>query len=334
VRYTRALTTIGLVASGSASPGLVEDAHGRLHDVRVCHCISQSVHLRNADLIAYETRDNEKHEGVLAEIGVEDALTFDHPQHSASTSSRQVRFGGRKLVASLLRSCTDVQILATSREQLGVDGESVLPLSPLAVPDANAEPTLRGLPDYDAVALFADRAAAAAPGFHVTEGNKAIVAQICSRLDGLPLAIELAAARLRAMSPEQILDRLADPSTLLTRGSRTAPARQQTLSWSIDWSYDLCTPAEQRMWARLSVFAGSFELQAAEAICGADTPDVDVDDLLSSLVDKSILIRTESNGGVRFRILETLSDYGRESFVRPVNTPKFVSATWIGTDGW
>ena len=96
------------------------------------------------------------------------------------------------------------------------------------------------------------------------------MARICARLDGLPLAIELAAARLRAMSPEQILERLADRYTLLTRGSRGAPTRQQTLGWSIGWSYDLCTPAEQQLWGRLSVFAGSFELEAAEEICGVD----------------------------------------------------------------
>jgi non-specific serine/threonine protein kinase len=224
----------------------------------------------------------------------------------------QVVDAAATLVEHLLRVCPDLRILATSRERLGVDGESMLQLSPLTVPDADREPTLSGLPDYDAVVLFAERAATAVPGFQLTKDNKTTVARICSRLDGLPLAIELAAARLHAMSPEQILERLADPSTLLTRGSRTAPTRQQTLSWSIDWSYDLCTPVEQKMWSRLSVFAGSFELEAAENICGADMPDGDVDDLISSLVDKSILIRMQSNGDIRFRMLETLRDYGRE----------------------
>ncbi|AGB26736.1 putative ATPase (plasmid) [Mycobacterium sp. JS623] len=217
-----------------------------------------------------------------------------------------------ELAESLLRECPELRILATSRERLGIDGESVLQLTPLTVPDTDDEPTLRGLAEYDAVALFTERAATAVPGFQLTENNKTTIARICTRLDGLALAIELAAARLRTMSPEQILERLADRYTLLTRGSRTAPTRQQTLSWSIDWSYELCTPAEQEMWARLSVFAGSFELEAAEDICGGDGPDVDVDDLLASLVDKSILIRTESNGQVRFRLLETLRDYAQE----------------------
>ena len=153
--------------------------------------------------------------------------------------------------------------------------------------------------------------AAAVPGFAFTEDNKATVAEICSRLDGLPLAIELAAARLRAMSPDQILERLADRYTLLTRGRRGAPPRQQTLAWSIGWSYDLCSPGEQQLWARLSVFAGSFELEAAEHICGDGTSE-ELLDLVSSLVDKSILIRAESRGAVRFRLLDTLRDYGRE----------------------
>ena len=217
-----------------------------------------------------------------------------------------------KLAESLLRVCPDLRILATSREALGIGGEAVLRLSPLAVPEADPEPTLRGLPGFDAVALFAERAAAALPGFQLTEENKATVAQICSRLDGLPLAIELAAARLRAMSPEQLLKRLADRYAVLTRGSRGAPTRQQTLGWSVGWSYDLCTPAEQQLWGRLSVFAGSFELEAAEDICGGDLAPGDVDDLLTALVDKSILIRAESTGPVRFRLLETLRDYGRE----------------------
>ncbi|MFE9326010.1 ATP-binding protein [Nocardia sp. NPDC052278] len=128
----------------------------------------------------------------------------------------------------------------------------------------------------------------------------------------MPLAIELAAARMRAMSPEQILQRLTDRYALLTRGSRTAPTRQQTLRWCIDWSYQLCTPVEQRIWARLSVFAGGFELDAVEQVCGADLAPEILLDALSSLVDKSIVIREEPEGVVRFRMLETMRDYGRE----------------------
>jgi predicted ATPase len=217
-----------------------------------------------------------------------------------------------KLAEALLRACPELHILATGREHLGIGGEMVVRLSPLTVPDDDREPTLRRLPGYDAVVLFAERAVAAVPGFALTEDNKATVARICSRVDGLPLAIELAAARLRVMSPEQLLERLADRYTLLSGGSRRAPTRQQTLTWSIDWSYELCTQAEQRLWARLSVFAGSFDLEAAEDVCRHELAPVPMVDLLTSLVDKSILTRSESNGHVRFRVLETLREYGRE----------------------
>ena len=223
----------------------------------------------------------------------------------------QVVDAAAKLAETLLRSCPEIRILATSREALGIVGETVEPLSPLPCPETYFEPTPLGSGN-DAVALFAERAAAAVPGFELTTENAATVAQICSRLDGLPLAIELAAARLRAMSPDQILDRLSDRFTLLTRGSRRAPTRQQTLAWSIGWSYDLCTPDEQLLWERLSVFSGSFELQAAEAICGFNMAAEDFLDLVSSLVDKSILLRTEAQGGVRLRLLNTVRDYGRE----------------------
>jgi non-specific serine/threonine protein kinase len=231
-------------------------------------------------------------------------LVLDNCEHVVDAAAKQAE--------TLLRACPDLRIMATSREALGIGGEAVLRLSPLAFPEVDPEPTLGGLPGFDAVALFAERAAAALSGFRLTEDNKATVAQICSRLDGLPLAIELAAARLRAMSPEQLLERLADRYAVLTRGSRGAPTRQQTLGWSVGWSYDLCTPAEQQLWGRLSVFAGSFELEAAEDICGGDVGPEDVDDLITALVDKSILVRAESTGPVRFRLLETLRDYGRE----------------------
>jgi serine/threonine-protein kinase PknK len=231
----------------------------------------------------------------------------------------QVVDAAAELAEALLRACPELRILATSREALGIGGEAVMRVGPLAVPGSGAE---AGQPECDAVALFAERAAAAVPGFALTEDNKVIVSRLCVRLDGLPLAIELAAARLRAMSPEQLLERLADRYALLTRGSRGAPPRQQTLRWSIGWSYDLCTPAEQRLWGRLSVFDGSFELEAAEDICGDDLAPEDPLDLLSALVDKSILIRTETNGAVRFRLLETLRDYGREQLTQTGEDPE------------
>ncbi|WP_213574197.1 protein kinase [Rhodococcus sp. USK13] len=218
--------------------------------------------------------------------------------------------GVARLAESLLRACPRLRILATSREQLGIGGETVVPIPPLPVPDPDHLP--KGLPRNDAVTLFAERGAAAAPGFELTENNKVAMARICQRLDGLPLPIELAAARLRAMSPEQILARLTDRYALLTRGSRDAPSRQQTLRMCVDWSYDLCTPAEQQVWAQLSVFAGSFDLDAAEHVCDADLASDDLLDTVTFLVEKSILAREASGEVVRFRMLETLRDYGRE----------------------
>ncbi|MFE5702786.1 protein kinase [Rhodococcus koreensis] len=216
------------------------------------------------------------------------------------------------LVEKLLRACPELHVLATSREPLGIGGEAVLRVPPLTIPSPERQPSLRGLPRYDAVTLFAERAATAVPGFELTEDNRLAVARICHRLDGLPLPIELAAARLRAMSADQILDRLTDRYALLTLGNRGAPTRQQTLRLSMDWSYELCTTNEQRVWARLSVFAGGFELDAAEQVCDGDLPPGDLLDEVTALIDKSILIREEAGAVVRFRMLETLRDYGRE----------------------
>jgi non-specific serine/threonine protein kinase len=234
----------------------------------------------------------------------ESLLVLDNCEHLVAAVA--------KLVETWLRAAPNLRVLVTSREPLDIPGEAVLQVAPLAAPDPDQEPSLRGLPRYDAVTLFADRAASVVPGFEVHKGNKAAVTGICARLDGLPLAIELAAARMHAMSPEQILQRLDDQYKLLTCAGRTAPTRQQTLRWCIDWSYELCAPAEQRLWARLSVFAGGFELDAAEQVCGTDLAPEDPLDVLSALVDKSILIRTESSGVVRFRMLETVRDYGRQ----------------------
>ncbi|MBY8863534.1 protein kinase [Nocardia sp. CA2R105] len=215
-----------------------------------------------------------------------------------------------KLADTLLRNCADLRILATSREALNIAGESVVRVPPLTVPDQ--KPTLARMPRFDAVTLFTDRAVAALPGFVLDEENQSAIAQICARLDGLPLAIELAAARLRSMSPTQILQHLDNRYSLLTHGSRAAPTRQQALRWCIDWSYGLCTPAEQQLWARLTIFAGTFEIDAATQVSGPLHTLESVLDVLSSLVDKSILVREEAGAVVHFRMLETLREYGRE----------------------
>ncbi len=239
-----------------------------------------------------------------------------------------------QLAETLLRACPRLHILTTSREVLDIRGEAVLPLPALAAPGAQDDPTLRTLAGYAAVALFVERARAASPGFALTEHNSVAVARICSCLDGLPLAIEMAAARMRVMSVEQIADGLSDRYGLLSRRRRGAPTRQQTLAACIDWSYDLCTQAEQHLWSRLSVFAGSFDMPAARDICGSQTQkdihNLECIYLLSSLVDKSILIRTEHDGAVRFRLLETVREYGRARLAQTDDYPSLRRrhATW------
>lgn len=216
------------------------------------------------------------------------------------------------LVESLLPAAAGLRILATSREPLATGEEAVLRVPPLTVPESDRASTVRGLPRYDAVKLFTQCASAAVPGFGLTEDNKVSVTRICQRLEGLPLPIELAAARLRALSVEQLLQRLTDRYRLLTSGNRVAPSRQQTLRLCIDWSHDLLGEGERTLWRRLAVFAGGFELDAATAVCGNDFADGELADVLASLVDKSILIREEAGEVVRYRLLETLREYGRE----------------------
>ncbi|MCG6495158.1 regulator [Kitasatospora sp. A2-31] len=210
-----------------------------------------------------------------------------------------------ELAEALLRALPGLRVLATSRAELRAAGEHLYTLAPLPV-----GPVRPGqLPD--AVRLFADRARAAVPGFEVTPANAEGVAQLCRRLDGIPLAVELAAGRLRALSVEQITARLDDRFRLLTGGCRTAPPRHQTLRTTIGWSHELCTVQERLLWARLSVFAGAFDLEAAEYVCAGEglEPD-DLLDLVSELVGKSVVLREESAFGVRFRLLDTLREYG------------------------
>ncbi|MDV7355992.1 protein kinase [Rhodococcus oxybenzonivorans] len=216
-----------------------------------------------------------------------------------------------ELAEALLRTCPELRILATSREQLGIRGEAAMRVPPMTVPDPDL-PSLKGLPQYEAVTLFLERAAAATPEFELTEDNQGAVAQICARLEGLPLPIELAAVRLRAMTADQVAQRLTDRYRMLTVGNRGTPTRQQTLRLCIDWSHELCTAAEQQLWGRLSVFAAGFELDAAEGVCAGDHSPDELLDVVASLVDKSILIREEPGAVVRYRMLETLRDYGLE----------------------
>ncbi|MFI7051563.1 ATP-binding protein [Streptosporangium canum] len=223
------------------------------------------------------------------------------------------------LAETLVRSTPEVRILATSRQVLGIAGEQTLsvPALPLPLPDSDlSRPSLESLAQYDAIQLFVERAGAVLPGFAVTEANRDAVERICRRLDGIPLGIELAAVRLRALSVEQLLVRLDDRFQLLTAGSRAALPRQQTLRALIDWSYALCTEQERLLWARASVFADGLDLAAAEEVCSGDgILREEVVDLVIGLVDKSVLIRDDrssSPSAARYRLLETVRQYGRE----------------------
>ncbi|HWE89976.1 MAG TPA: LuxR C-terminal-related transcriptional regulator [Pseudonocardiaceae bacterium] len=216
------------------------------------------------------------------------------------------------LVDLLLHATHHLVILTTSRQSLGVDGEQVLPVPSLAVPRAGVTAPA-DLLAYDSARLFTDRAESVAPSFTVTEQTSDEIAWLCRQLDGLPLSIELAAAQLRSLDVGQLTERLRRRLTTLAGGERTAPDRQQTLRATIDWSYGLCSPAERLVWQRVSVFSGSFELDAAEQVCGGFGVDqAGVLDVLDGLLDKSVLSRQEQDGVVVFRMLETLREYGHE----------------------
>jgi predicted ATPase/DNA-binding SARP family transcriptional activator len=207
--------------------------------------------------------------------------------------------GAAELVDALLRSCPRLTILATSREALGVASETAWLVPPLA--------------SAEAVHLFVDRARAAAPSFALTSANTASVSEICRRLDGIPLAIELAAARVRVLSPEQIAQRLDDAFRLLTTGSRTALARHRTLRATMEWSYALLGAREQMLLRRLGIFFGSFSLDAAEAVCADDSLEAeDILDGVSALVDKSLVTMEAGDGTARYHLLETVRQYGVE----------------------
>jgi predicted ATPase/class 3 adenylate cyclase len=203
------------------------------------------------------------------------------------------------LIVTLLGGAPGLAVLATSREPIGVPGETTWRVPSLSVADA-------------AVELFADRARLAQTGFAVTDDNAATLAEICRRLDGMPLAIELAAARVRALSLTEILDGLRDRFRLLTGGARTAVRRQQTLRASVDWSHALLTEPERILFRRLAVFLGGFDLDAAHAVAGVDMQRFQVLDQLTLLVDKSLVVADNSEGRMRYRLLETVRQYAAE----------------------
>jgi predicted ATPase/serine/threonine protein kinase len=236
---------------------------------------------------------------------------FEHLIHAAPT------------VAELLTMGPNLKIMVTSRAALHVYGEHEFPVPPLAMPDSLAVPPVDVLSQYPAVALFVQRAVAVKPDFELNRENAAIVTEICARLDGLPLAIELAAARVKVLSPSSMRTRLASRLQLLTGGARDLPQRQQTLRAAIDWSYDLLSPAEQKLLRRLSVFVGGCTLEGVEAVCDTKSDlELDLLDGMSSLVDKSLVQHFEqAKSESRFVMLETIREYALEKLAASGEKP-------------
>ena len=232
-------------------------------------------------------------------------LLLDNAEHLLAACAQ--------LADAVLTQCARVTMLTTSREALGIAGELTYRVPSLSMPDPKRDGTPESLSKYEAAQLFIERALFRMPQFAVNRENAPALASVCYRLDGIPLAIELAAARVRSMSLEELNQRLDHRFGLLTGGSRTAMPRQQTLRSTIDWSYDLLNDAEQALFRRLSVFAGGWTPEAVQAFCVGDNIDEDaVLDLLTSLVDKSLVVAEERGGATRFRLLETMRAYARE----------------------
>ncbi len=233
-------------------------------------------------------------------------LLLDNCEHLVEAAAQ--------LTTKLLSACPHVRILASSREALGIPGETIYRVPSLAIPDPRQRPSVEALLEFESVRLFIDRAQIALPSFTINKENSASIAQICAQLDGIPLALELAAARVRMLRVEHIAARVEDRFRLLTSGSRTALPRQQTLRALIDWSYDLLSPVERSLLQRLSVFAGGWTFESAEAICSGGGIDVgDMLDLMSLLVNKSLVVIEREHGeDTRYRLLGTIRQYADE----------------------
>ena len=232
-------------------------------------------------------------------------LILDNCEHLLDTCAR--------FTDSVLRASRGIRILASSREALGIAGETAYRVPSLPTPDPRERLEIERLEKIESVQLFTERAVQTQPTFKVTNATAAALTQICHRLDGIPLAIELAAARVKVLSPEQIAERLDDRFRLLTGGSRTALPRQQTLRALIDWSYQLLSEQERLLFRRLAVFVGGWTLEAAEAVCGfGGVASIDILDLLTHLVDKSLVIVDNAGKESRYRRLETIRQYARE----------------------
>jgi predicted ATPase/DNA-binding CsgD family transcriptional regulator len=231
-------------------------------------------------------------------------LTLDNCEHLIEACA--------DLIDELLSECPGVRVIATSQRALGLSSERIFQVPPLSLPDPSVSHSIESLPHYESITLFVDRAAALQPGFELTASNAESVITLCRALDGIPLALELAAARIRVLSPQAMVDRLDDRYRLLSRGfGGRVPDRQRSLEASVLWTYDLCSEQERDLWAKLSVFRGGFSLDAAEAVGFRDElHPMDVMDLVASLVDRSVVVREDNGVHVRYRMLETLRLFG------------------------
>lgn len=265
-------------------------------------------------------------------------LTIDNCEHLVDACA--------DLVEDILDSCPGVRVLTTSQRALGLRAESLFQVPPLTMPTPGVDVPVEGLGQYESISLFVERAAAIEPGFAVTAGNAPAIVELVRALEGIPLALELAAARTRVLSPQAMVERLEDRYQLLNRGFRgKVPDRQRSLEASVNWTHDLCTEAERRLWAELSVFRGGFGFEAAEAVAGAGLGDAFLD-VLDSLVERSVVRRENLGDGARFRMLETLRLYGERELARAGTTAdvrrrhrehflgraRHFGATWTGPD--
>jgi len=268
--------------------------------------ISDQALVSHAAMAALDLRDQAATEPLALLLsylrGKELLLVVDNCEHLLEAVA--------KLVADVLRAAPGVKVLATSRQPLSVPGEHVIPVPPLELPAPDADAALAELHGNEAVVLFTARGAEASGTFELTTSNQSAVADVCRRLDGLPLAIELAAVRTRVLTVEQIRDRLTDRFALLTGGSRAALPRHQTLRTTIEWSHDLLSEGEGTVLRRLSVFAGRFSLDDVESVCtSAEVSAAHVLDLLSGLVDKSLLMKEDGHGIACYRLHETMREF-------------------------
>jgi predicted ATPase len=249
---------------------------------------------------------------VAVSAGRQRLMVFDNCEHMLDAAAG--------VCEAMLRASGDLRILATSREPLRLGGEARYPLAPLPVPDESSD---RPVGDYEAVALFVERAQQADPDFGLTETSRAMVAEIVRRVDGMPLAIELAAARVSGLPLAEVRDRLDDRFRLLVGGSRTAAPRQRSLEATIDWSYQLLTPIEQNAFRRLSRFQAPFSLTAAEAVAGPEAVDV-----VPALVERSLLVspREGPDGRSRYAMLDTLRAYGAERLATTTEASQVAAA--------